>query len=100
MEKINLIKLISGIVFLIALMLNIQTSLNGDFSLIPITLAQSTGGSGGSGPNYEEVPCRVMQGWTCIVGDCYVVIRCNDCVQALADQPYDYGFTCQKCTCP
>lgn len=43
----NPIKLIGALVFLMAFMLNIQTSFNGEWELVNVGVASGTGGTGG-----------------------------------------------------
>lgn len=51
------IKTIGALVFLLAFTLNIQTSLNGEWELVNVGLAQGSGGSGGSGGGGDAPTC-------------------------------------------
>lgn len=88
------IKLIGALVFLLAFTLNIQTSLNGEWELVNVGIAQGSGGSGGSGGTcqegtvanqccpYWDVEVEVGGGWpsfpkvTCKTGGAF---KCKEC---------------------
>ncbi len=78
------IKLVGALVFLMAFVLNIQTSLNGDWELVNAGFAQGSSGSGGSGGTCQTggLPNRNCPIWTVSVSTpscpiCLPVVTCT-----------------------
>lgn len=71
------IKLVGALVFLMAFVLNIQTSLNGDWELVNVGFAQGTSGTGGGvtcpGMGTDWGPCHEIK---CQQGGGYLVCYC------------------------